>query len=168
MSALGLQSGEIAHHTHAASNVVAARRGGIPRIVLCRNPDDAANSMRVRHPHMHPALAYRSIASFFKPLAPGAAFGDFILPFETATDVVGLTQFIAARFDQVARFDEQHVAAQVRSVAGLDYSGDPRMGVGLPVLDRHPPSGLAAVKDEVWRGRAWEALRRYRTRPDAI
>lgn len=61
---------EIAHHTHAPAQVLAAVRRGVPALVLVRRPEDAVLSLLVHSPHLTAGSALRGFVRFYEPLLP--------------------------------------------------------------------------------------------------
>jgi hypothetical protein len=76
---------EIAHHLHAAAQVIQAARRGIPALVLIRQPEEAISSFLLFHPALSASQAMRTYLRFYAPLVP---YRD---------------RFVLARFDTVIR-----------------------------------------------------------------
>jgi hypothetical protein len=60
----------IAHHLHAAAQVLAAARRQLPCIVLVRNPFDAIASLLVRERGLQPARAIADYVTFYGAVEP--------------------------------------------------------------------------------------------------
>jgi hypothetical protein len=58
----------IAHHLHAAGQVILAHRLGVPTIVLIRQPEDAIVSLLFRYPRLSVAQAMKGYRRFYEPL----------------------------------------------------------------------------------------------------
>lgn len=88
----------IAHHLHAPAQVIRAVRRGIPTLVVVRAPDDAAVSLRVRHPEMTIRDALRDYIAFYRPLlryTDGMVVADFS---EVTQDFGSVVRRLNARF----------------------------------------------------------------------
>jgi hypothetical protein len=79
---------EIAHHLHAAAQIIYAARHHIPSIVLLRAPEEAVLSFLVFHPAISTSQAMHTWLRFYTPLLP---FKDrFVLArFETVVSDFG-------------------------------------------------------------------------------
>lgn len=83
----------LAHHCHAAAQVIAAVRWHIPTLVLFRDPDEAVRSLLMHDPHNRSARdGYREYENFYKS----------ILPFRTGY-VLASFQCITQTFDIAIR-----------------------------------------------------------------
>lgn len=60
----------IAHHLHAAGQVIVAVRHGVPALVLIRRPEDAIVSLLARYPHLSIRQAMKGYRRFYEPLLP--------------------------------------------------------------------------------------------------
>lgn len=84
------QSGpvRIAHHFHAASQILLGLRWGIPVVVLIRNPRDAVVSHLVYDPSLSPEVCLREYISLYSRLLPHR--DEFVVsPFEEVTSDFG-------------------------------------------------------------------------------
>lgn len=61
---------EVAHHTHAPSQVVRAVRLNIPTLIIVRRPADAVASFCIREPEIGVRQALRAWLRFYAPLVP--------------------------------------------------------------------------------------------------
>lgn len=62
---------KLAHHTHAAAQVLAAVRWSVPILLLIRSPIDAARSLVMHHPGVFtPAKCLREYIVFHEAIAP--------------------------------------------------------------------------------------------------
>ncbi len=59
---------QVAHHVHAAAQVMAAARDGVPAIVLVREPRDAICSYLLWQPHLRVREAVTAYLGFHRPL----------------------------------------------------------------------------------------------------
>lgn len=78
----------IAHHFHAAAQVIQAARIGIPALVLLRHPEEAILSFLIHHPALSASQGMRTYLRFYDPILP---YKDrFVLAkFETVTGNFG-------------------------------------------------------------------------------
>jgi hypothetical protein len=70
----------VAHHTHAAAQVIASVRRGLPTVVLIREPRAAIRSFLVQRPDLGAAEAAHSYLAFYRPLValrPGYVLASF-------------------------------------------------------------------------------------------
>jgi len=70
----------IAHHRHAAAQIIEGVRRRLPCILLIREPEDAVASLLVRHPVLSPRQALRRYVLFHKAILPcrtGVVVADF-------------------------------------------------------------------------------------------
>lgn len=58
----------VAHHTHAAAQVIGSVKRGLPTLILIREPEAAIKSLLVMRPEIPPAAAVKSYLQFYGPL----------------------------------------------------------------------------------------------------
>jgi hypothetical protein len=58
----------VAHHLHIPAQIIRAAYWNIPTLVLIRNPQDAIQSLVVRHPDLSPNVALRYYLSFYESI----------------------------------------------------------------------------------------------------
>lgn len=92
----------VAHHEHAAAQVIAAARARVPAIVLIREPEDAVLSFAVQQPDITLGQALRTYDRFYRPLLP---YRD---------------RFVLARFEEVTS-DFGAVIRRVNQRFGTDF-----------------------------------------------
>ena len=106
------KSVQIGHHTHAAAQVIAAARRGLPTIVLIRDPEEAIVSYIIGgfDPQITMKQVLHDYIAFYKPLLP---YRDrFVLaPFEEITTDYGkviqrLNEKFGTHFDVFQHTDE--------------------------------------------------------------
>ena len=59
---------KIAHHVHAAAQIIAAAKRGIPTLVLIRQPDEAVKSYLVRHPYLKTVDVLKEYLQFYESI----------------------------------------------------------------------------------------------------
>lgn len=74
----------IAHHLHAAGQILLAERWGIPAILLIREPVDAIVSLKIRHPELDTRRCLRDYVAFYGALQDIKDF-PVIADFRTVT-----------------------------------------------------------------------------------
>jgi hypothetical protein len=72
---------EIAHHTHAAAQVLESVRRGLPTMVLVREPDDAVVATMQYRPFLTPHATFRGYARFHRAVLR-VADGFIVAPFD--------------------------------------------------------------------------------------
>jgi hypothetical protein len=96
----------IAHHVHAAAQLLEAARRGIPTIVVIREPEGAILSQLLQEPHvsMRDALiSYQRFYSILLPHGPRFIAGEFR---EVTTDFGAVIHHVNQRFHtRFRRFD---------------------------------------------------------------
>ncbi|MGN6378219.1 MAG: hypothetical protein ACTHNU_04650 [Gaiellales bacterium] len=167
----------LAHHVHAASQVIAAVRAGVPAIVLVRDPRDAVPSQLIRAPHLPLDLVLDGYARFYEPLLPlrdrlvVAPFDDVLRDFGGVVDEVNRrfgTAFARSANDpdDVARvnalIDEQSLRGPWERTINDFVSGR----ITLQELERRRPA--AGVQPEVSEARVSRPSEHRRQRRDEI
>jgi hypothetical protein len=94
---------QVAHHSHAPAQVIAAARWGIPSLVTIREPEESVLSTAVYLPYLTVGSALRAYVDFYTA----------VLPYRSAF-VVGEFSDITSRLGVVIR--------QVNDVFGTDFS----------------------------------------------
>jgi len=101
-----------AHHLHAAAQIAAAVRMGVPTLVLARDPADTVLSHMIREPGISARQALSNWIRFYEavvPLKDGVVVADFA---EVTTDFGAVIRDVNARFG--TRFAEfEHTQANV-------------------------------------------------------
>jgi hypothetical protein len=103
----------IAHHFHAAAQVIQAARIGIPALVLLRHPEDAILSFLVHYPGLSASQGARTYLRFYAPILPYK--DSFVLAkFDTVTANFGsVIECVNKRYGtQFAQFE--HTEENVR------------------------------------------------------
>ena len=59
----------IAHHLHAPSQIMLAKKLGLPAILLIRDPVDAIVSLKIRHPELDVRRCIRDYIAFYRSLS---------------------------------------------------------------------------------------------------
>jgi hypothetical protein len=163
------QAVRVAHHEHAAAQVVAATRAGIPALVLIREPAEAVLSFTIQHPHLSLRQALRGYVRFYRPLLPHR--DRFVLATfeEVTTDFGAVTRRVNARFGTdfgVFEHTEENVE---RCLAAIREHGVARRGPVLVHRTGSSPSTVrAAIKDTARRGYGDPGLRRLRTKAETV
>lgn len=94
----------VAHHLHAAAQILVAHKRRIPAILLIRDPVDAIVSLKIRHPELDDARCLRDYLSFYgalKDIAEYPVIADFADVTKHLDDVI---REVNRRFD--TRFAE--------------------------------------------------------------
>jgi hypothetical protein len=143
----------IARHLHAAAHVKEGISRGLPVIVVCRDPADAAVSMVIRHPETTVRQALRQYVTFHRPLL-GSIDDLVVAPFETVTEDFGrVIDDVNRRFGTSFRPFEhtpsnvERVFAEVDAMDRSDNtrrSGDPADTVGRPADERAARKAVVA------------------------
>jgi hypothetical protein len=71
---------QVAHHSHAPAQLIAAARWGIPSLVTIRPPEQSVLSTAVYHPYLTVATALRSYVEFYEAIRryrPALVVGEF-------------------------------------------------------------------------------------------
>jgi hypothetical protein len=160
---------ELAHHTHAPAQVLAAVRRRIPALVLVRPPEDAVLSLLVHSPYLTAASALRGFVRFYEPLRrsrSGFVVADFD---EVVTDFGSVVDRLNGRFGtSFARFE--HTEANVaRCLADIDrdFGEEVRDGDRLERMAARPSAARAPLKDRLAADYHAPALARLRGRAEA-
>jgi hypothetical protein len=142
---------EVAHHLHAAAQVIEAARRGIPALVLFRRPEEAILSFMLFHPALAASQAMRTYLRFYSPLLP---YKDrFVLArFETViSDFGSVIHCVNEKFGtEFAEFD--HREANVRE-SFMRMDRDERAKLGKLWVEE------TVARPSAWREEAKEAIR---------
>ena len=143
MQALRLAQGRevrLAHHTHAAAQVLRAAELGVPVLLLCREPESATLSCLVRDPQISPRQFLRAYVRFHEAVWPVRA-ACVAATFEQVTSDLGavvrrLNERFGTRFTPFEHTPE-NVQAVFRRIerANRLYHGRGRLRrthIGLP------------------------------------
>jgi hypothetical protein len=159
----------VAHHEHAAAQVIAAARAGTPTLVLIREPEDAVLSLIIQQPHLSLRQALRAYVRFYRPLVPHR--DRFVLAtfHEVTTDFGAVTRRVNDRFGTdfgVFEHTEENVQ---RCLAAIRDHGVARRGPVLVHRTGSSPSPVrAAIKDSGRRRYHEPGLRRVRTKAEGL
>jgi hypothetical protein len=143
---------EIAHHLHAAAQVVQAVRWRIPALVLFRRPEDAILSFLLFHPALSASQAMSTYIRFYAPLLP---YRD---------------RLVLARFDTVTT-DFGSVIRCVNGKFGTDFvefdHSDEKVRKLVASMDdeERTKSGRIWVEEVTPRPSAWREERKEAIRP---
>lgn len=103
----------IAHHLHAAAQILVAHQRRIPAILLIRDPVDAIVSLKIRHPDLDDARCLRDYLRFYgalKDIAEYPVIADFA---EVTGHFNDLIREVNRRFGtRFAEFDNSPEAVQ--------------------------------------------------------
>ncbi len=157
-----------AHHLHAAAQIVAATRMGIPTLVLIRNPEDAVLSHIVREPGIGAGQALANWIRFYEHVLP-CRDRVVIAGFDQATsDFGGLIRAVNHRFHTgFAEFE--HTDANVeRCFELIEQRNRERYGAIREAMVARPSQERDALKDAIRRQYHAERLARSRARAAAI
>ena len=155
---------EIAHHLHAASQVLAAVRSNVPALVLIRQPEEVVLSRVISHPPITAAQALTDYIRFHEALLPERDW--FVLaPFEQVTSDFGpVIKALNQRFGtQFGVFE--HTEENVQECFALIESRFQRQGGLVPQrVVAHPSEERRNLKEliraelrETNRSRLWRA-----------
>jgi hypothetical protein len=159
----------VAHHEHAAAQVIAAIRAGIPALVLIREPEEAVLSFTIQHPHLSLGQALRSYVRFYRPLV--ALRDRFVLATfeEVTTDFGAVTRRVNERFGTDFAVFEHTQENVERCLAAIRKHGVARRGPVLVHRTGSSPSPVrAAIKDTARRRYHHPRLRRIRTEAEEL
>jgi hypothetical protein len=141
----------VAHHAHAAAQIIGAVRQGTPVLLLIRRPQDSALSLVVRLPYLTLAQALRSYARYYEPLRP---YRDQVVvgTFEEAVgNLGGLTRRVNERFGtDFVPFE--HTPERLAAVRALIDEGDRREFGSGEEFERkvgRPSEARERMKDEL-------------------
>jgi hypothetical protein len=138
---------EIAHHLHAAAQVIYAARRHIPAIVLLRAPEEAILSFLVFHPAISASQAMHTWLRFYPPL----------LPFKE--------RFVLARFETVVS-DFGRVIRSVNERFGTEFREfehtKENVNASFEVMDQRERAklGKSWVEETVARPSTWRDERK--------
>jgi hypothetical protein len=159
----------VAHHLHAAAQVIAAARARVPAVVLLRRPDDAIVSLLQWQPHLRPPHAVRQYLGFYEPLATWEE-RFVVATFGQVTEVFGeVIDRVNDRFGtSFAPFEhtEENVAACFGEIE--EHSRRRRGGVLDEVVVARPSAARQAGKADVRARFERETPAELRDRLDAI
>jgi hypothetical protein len=159
----------VARHEHAAAQVIAATRAGVPALVLIREPEDAVLSFAIQQPHLSLRQVLRSYIRFYQPLL--AHRDRFVLATfqEVTNDFGAVTRRVNQRFGTdfgVFHHTEENVQ---RCLAAIREHGVARRGPVLVHRKGSAPSPVRAAIKESARERYRQAgLRKLRTRAERL
>ncbi len=133
---------KMAHHFHAAGQLLLAERWGIPAIVLIRRPEDTVASQLVYAPTARPEDCLREYTSFYSRLF-SRRHAFVIARFEEVTsDFGGVIERVNAKFGtgfvclQTSPANRRAVFALVQEAGGREGHGTRRLA--LPLSARQP------------------------------
>ena len=142
---------KVAHHFHAAAQVILGARWGIPSIVLIRNPADAVLSSMIFEPAVAAESHLRQYTAFYDAVFPyksqfvTAQFED------TVSDLGAVVRRVNAKFGtrfEVFNHNEDNVSAVFsrldRTLAELGYGVDRG-----PQPDQHRDDLKSKAKDQL-------------------
>lgn len=158
----------IAHHKHAAAQIIASVGFGLPTLLVIREPEDALRSLLVRRAELTPEVALKAWVRFHHAVAEHRdqiVVGTFQ---QITTDFGAVTRLVNERFGsrfECFRHDAEHVEvvfremdeANVRAYGGLRQTHVPR-----------PESGRERQKAEIDLGGLKSGLRQARRIYDAL
>lgn len=103
----------VAHHLHAAAQILVAHKRRIPAILLIRDPVDAIVSLKIRHPELDAARCLRDYLIFYgalKDIAEYPVIADFA---EITGHFDGVIREVNRRFaTRFSEFDNSPEAVQ--------------------------------------------------------
>lgn len=157
---------EVAHHTHAAAQVLASARRGLPTVVLLREPTAAVRSFLLLRPGLSAAAAFYSYVAFHRPL-PALRDRILVVDFEQVTADFGVViDRINRRWGTRFRRFEHTPANRDEVFRQMEDDHRSRYGAVRPSHLARPVSDRAAatpfLPDGPWPGRAralYEELR---------
>ena len=160
---------QIAHHRHAAAQVIAGVRLGIPTLVLIRPPEEAVLSLAVVRPAASLEQALRSYASFYSACRP-YAHGFVTAPFAEVTRDFGavieaLNRRCGSAFTPFEHTPE-NVAECFRLIAH-HHARRSRLS-GVPPDPAHPSERRGELKDRLRDALDSPGLRGPRERAQAL
>jgi hypothetical protein len=142
---------EIAHHLHAAAQIIYAAKRHMPAIVLLRAPEDAILSFLLFHPAISASQAMKTWLRFYTPL----------LPFKE--------RFVLARFETVVS-DFGRVIRSVNGRFGTEFREfehtDENVNACFEVMDQRERAKLGKfwVEETVPRPSTWREEMKDATR----
>jgi hypothetical protein len=157
-----------AHHMHAAAQIVAAARMGIPTLVLIRDPEGSVLSHMVREPGIAARQALANWVRFYEHVIP-CRDRVVMAGFEQVTTDFGrVIREVNERFD--TRFAEfEHTDPNVeRCFEMIEQRNRARYGVIREPMIARPSAERDALKDAIRLQYGSPRLARLRTRADAV
>lgn len=138
---------KIARHLHAASQVIAGVKMGIPTLVLIRQPEQAVLSLLVRAPHITAKQALRDYIRFYKSILPYCE-GYVVADFEEVTGNFGrVIQRINDRFGTNFRVFE-HTEENLKKVFQIVEEMD-KQDTGLPEVKEETVARPSAERERL-------------------
>ncbi len=159
---------KMAHHLHAAAQIVAATRMGIPTLVLIRDPEDAVLSQMVREPGVGAGQALANWIRFYEHVLPRQD-RVIIAGFDQVTsDFGGVIRAVNQRFGTgFAEF--QHTDVNVaRCFDLIEQRNREHYGVLSEPTVARPSAKRDALKDAFRQQYGVDRLARLRSRADAV
>jgi hypothetical protein len=159
---------KMAHHLHAAAQIVAAARMEIPIVVLVRDPEDAVLSQMVREPGISARQALANWIRFYEHVLP-CRDRVIIAGFDQVTsDFGGVIRAVNQRFDTgFAEFEHTDVNVE-RCFDLIERRNRERYGVISEPTVARPSAQRDALKDAVRQQYEADRLVRLRARADAV
>ncbi|MGH2596515.1 MAG: hypothetical protein ACRDH7_11200 [Actinomycetota bacterium] len=157
-----------AHHMHAAAQIVAAARMGIPTLVLIRDPEACVLSQMVREPGIAAGQALANWVRFYEHVIP-CRDRVVMAGFEqVTTDFGAVIREVNERFGTpFAEFE--HTDANVEHCFELIELGNrARYGALREPMIARPSVERNALKDAIRRQYGSERLARLRSRATAV
>jgi hypothetical protein len=153
-----------AHHLHAAAQIVAAARMGIPTLVLIRDPQDAVLSQMVREPGVGAGQALANWIRFYEHVLPRrerVVIAEFD---QVVSNFGGVIRAVNRRFDTV--FTEfEHTDVNVgRCFELIERRNLERYGVISEPTVARPSAQRDALKDALRQRYEVDRLARLRAR----
>jgi hypothetical protein len=126
----------MAHHAHAAAQVIAGIQWKIPTLVIFRDPEEAVRSLVMLRPHIYTAYdGYREYLTFYKTILPYrsqfvlSSFQDTTKSFDRV--MRRINQRFGTEFVEFENTEEQtklayelvdHISATIVGPKNVDYS----------------------------------------------
>jgi hypothetical protein len=159
---------KLAHHLHAAAQIVAAVRMGIPTLVLIRDPDESVLSHMVREPGITVRQSLANWVRFYDavvPLRDRVVMADFC---DVTTDFGRVVREVNGRFG--TRFGEfRHTEANVaRCFELIEERNRERYGAVTETTVARPSAERNARKGELRRELEDASSEKLRSRARAI
>lgn len=157
----------IAHHRHAAAQVLGGIRMGVPVLVLIRKPEEAVPSLAARHRFgVGGALAYYT--RFYGPLLRHRDRVEWARFEEVTTDFGAVVQRINARYGtSFAPFEhtEDNVRRCAEEIAAHDRA---TLGADADLMGALPNAARAPVKERLRAEYCSPRLARPRARAESL
>jgi hypothetical protein len=125
----------IAHHLHAAAQVIYAARRNIPTLVLIRRPEEAVLSDVIRSPHRSIRQSLRDYVRFYRRIAPYR------------------TRFVSAEFEEITA-DFGPVVERVNALFGTNFApfvhSDENVKACFEIIERYDlaDTGRSVVSED--------------------